>query len=169
MRATRHKIFISLLLLVTVAIISGCVGQSTNANNPSGDYLYYDPISVSIYSSEEPLLNREVDLIFNITTEVTDIDSPNTTIKVFLPGSIVVTSGSLDWNVSLIANETISKKITVKIMKEGQSEMRLYIPVRYISNKNYFFYIYSTEDSGNISREPFVDEKVPLWQTATQK
>ncbi len=75
------------------------------------------PISINLTLSEEPLLGKEVDVIFSVQPYV---NAPNTTIKINLSEGFQYLSGDLIWTGNLTKNEIKTIKSKIKATKTGK-------------------------------------------------
>ncbi len=145
----RQNILILGLIIITGAFLSSCLffgKEGTSSGTPPlGAEFYRGNFSVS----EEPVLNRVVELTFTLEAAH---DAPNTSIEIFLPEGIELVEGSLVWRGDLRKNEKVEHRISVKVVREGEWRIRAWVSNEKFRgfDRAFFACVVSTRDSGKI-------------------
>jgi len=99
------------------------------------------------FISDEPALNRTVELIFSIETIY---DAPNTTIKLILPQEIELINATAIWNGDLKKNEKTELKFFLKAVEEGEWRITTYVENEEFRGFNrVFFFNFKTSQKIN--------------------
>ena len=146
----RNILFLGVIIIIIIGIILINTffvfnQKETRGTSPMRAEFYRGNFSVS----DAPILNKTVELIF--TLESMD-DAPNTTIKIFLPEGIRLIKGNLVWNGDIKKNEKIEHQISVKVIKEGEWQIRAWVENEKFKgfNRAFFACLVSTKTSGEL-------------------
>ncbi len=103
------------ITVILIVLISGCIQNQVSKELP---------VKAQLFFSEEPMLNRTVNLTLQITSET---DVSNITAKIDLPEGFVFLDGSLNWSGDIKANETVQVNATVIAIEEGNWTVNTYV------------------------------------------
>lgn len=147
------------VIAVFILLFGGCLHNK----DKSQDYHLEDYYRGDFAVTGEPKLNQEVKITFTIHPV---LEAPNTTIKIDLPEGIELVQGDLTWEGDVNPDEIVSVIITVKPVREGQFEIWSHVKSVFSSRReeryDYFLFLLTSEDKGQVSRKPFYDEPPPV-------
>jgi hypothetical protein len=156
---------IGFLILMLVIGCAGCIQQkSESGTSPYMDDYFRGDISVK----GEPVLNKEVEVIFTVNPVA---DCFDTEMWIHLPKEVELIQGDTYWEGNLTKDEIFTMRIVVKPIQEGQLEIMgqimgdLFDAYR---ERPYFLYFLTSKNSGKISRQPFYREPPVLHREATK-
>jgi len=136
---------VAVLGIISISIYFVFNQEETCIKPPMRTKLYKGNFSVSA----TPILNSIVELYFNL--ESID-DVPNTSIKLFLPEGIELVSGNLIWSDDIKKGEKSKHKVSIKVVKEGEWQIRAWVENEKFSgfNRAFFACLVSDENSGEL-------------------
>lgn len=167
--AQLKKLVTTLILLMCISTVGGCVNGSQISNPPSTTT---PPMTTQFYAgyftvSDEPILNKTVDLSFNLET----IDNaPGTTIHFYLPPAVQLVNGNSTWTGDIGKGEKIVKTISVVVKEEGDWRINVGVENSQYKGLNRFFYCYlnSYKTTGSLRDKPTILPEPPTPATKIQ-
>lgn len=102
-----------LVVGIVVALINVCLEEA------SKNEWMQSPVFVELELTQEPLLNKSVDIILKVTLRNNSIDISNVAIHIDIPKGFELVNGDLVWVGDLHQGDTITLQASIKAIKTG--------------------------------------------------
>lgn len=156
----------SLLAVLILSAIVACQVEPSEGGTPTVLY----PISEDFFGGSlsvmgKPVLGQNIELRLVIKPRA---KAPNTRIRIWLPEGVELVEGTLEWSGDLVRGQEVVHSVMLRTTQEGEWEISIYaesiFPTGHVETMEYYVYLLSSEQGGEVHRTPVAPIEWPLQQ-----